>query len=163
MALAEQNRPIGYEPGQSHPRREKVWLPLAREVEWSRGGGRYYGRHTFSNVKVFEVQYAQQIQAPKASYCFNNTSERDIAGIFTVSPVSGIATKPVSIRLTIPAGRDVCKLVGLGKDVSMPADAVGSATFIHDGSAGSITVDASLVKESTLDLIPETDVAAVPP
>jgi len=37
--------------------------------------------------------------------------------------------------------------------VSMPVDSVGSATFAYDGPAGTVKVDAYLVKESTLDVI----------
>jgi tetratricopeptide (TPR) repeat protein len=163
IALAQEYMAIDYGAVHFHTRTKQLWLPLDAEVYWARGGNRYYRRHTFSNFKIFEVESAQQIQAPKASYCFKNTSDRNVTGIFTVSPVSGTAAKPVSIRVTIAAGSDVCKLVGPGKDVNIPADSVGSATFIHDGAAGSISVDTSLVKESTLDLIPETNVAAFQP
>jgi hypothetical protein len=35
----------------------------------------------------------------------------------------------------------------------MPADSVGSATFAYDGPAGTVKVDAYLIKESTLDVV----------
>jgi tetratricopeptide (TPR) repeat protein len=163
IALAQEYVAIDYGPVQFHTRTKQLWLPLDAEVYWERRGRRFYRRHAFSNFKVFEVESAQQIQAPKASYCFKNTSDRRVDGIFTVLPASGTTAKPVSIRLTIPGGRDVCKLVGRGKDVNMPVDAVGSATFVHDGAAGSIEVDTSLEKETTVDLIPETNIAAIQP
>jgi hypothetical protein len=163
IALTQEHMAIDYGSVQFQTHKQQLWLPLDAEVYWERRGHRFYRRHTFSDFKVFEVESAQQIQAPKESYCFTNTSARDIAGILTVSPVSGIPAGAVSIQFTIPPGRSVCKLVGPGKDVSMPVDQVGSATFKHNGLAGWITADANLVKESTLDLIPESDIAAFKP
>jgi hypothetical protein len=92
-----------------------------------------------------------------------NTIDRDIAGILIVSPASGISAEAASVRFTIPPGQSVCKLVGPGKDVNMRVDDIGSATFVHNGPAGSIKANANLVKESALDLVPETDPAAVKP
>jgi len=99
------------------------------------------------------VETAQLIQAPKESYSFTNTSDQAIAGSLTVAPSSGLTLNSVSIKFTIPPNGTIYKLVGPGKDVSMPVDSVGSATFAYDGPAGTVKVDAYLVKESTLDVI----------
>ena len=44
----------------------------------------------------------------------------------------------------------------------MSVDEVGSATFMHNGPAGSIKADAYLVKESTLDVIADSSVSISP-
>lgn len=145
---------IDYGPVQFQTRKLELWLPLDADVYWERRRHRFYRRHTFSNFKIFGVESAQQIQAPRESYCFKNTIDHDIAGILTVSSVSGISVKSVSIQFTIPSGGSVCKFVGPGKDVNMPSDEVGSATFTHNGIAGSIIAEANVVNASTLDIIP---------
>jgi len=47
----------------------------------------------------------------------------------------------------------------------MPADEIGTATFMHNGPTGSISIrtDANLVKESSQELVPETGIAAIKP
>lgn len=161
--LTQEYMAIDYGPVQFQTHNRQLWLPLDAEVYWERHGHRYYRRHSFSNFKLFEVQTAQQIQSPEQSYCFKNTSDQDIAGHLTVSSVAGTSTKDISILLTIPSGRSVCKIVGPGKDVSIPADEVRSATLTYDGSAGSITAEANLVKETVLDLVPEGTTKASTP
>lgn len=162
IALTQEHMVIDYGPVQFQTHKQ-LWLPLDAEVYWERHGRRFYRRHTFSNFKVFEVQSAQQIQSPKQSYCFKNASDQDVAGILTVSPISGVSAKAVSIRFTVPSGNRVCKIVGPDRDVRIRAEEVGSATFVYNGTAGSIAVDANLVKETTLDLIPETNLSALHP
>jgi len=132
---------------------QQLWLPQAADLYVERQGRRYYRRHTFSDFKIFTVETAQLIQAPKESYSFTNTSDQAIAGSLTVAPSSGLTLNSVSIKFTIPPNGTIYKLVGPGKDVSMPVDSVGSATFAYDGPAGTVKVDAYLVKESTLDVI----------
>jgi hypothetical protein len=61
-----------------------------------------------------------------------------------------------AVRFTTPFGHSVCKFVGSGRDVDIPVDQIGSATFTHDGLAESITADVNLSRESTLDLIAES-------
>jgi len=153
IALTQEYMAIDYGSVRFHTHHEELWLPLDAEAYWERHGRRFYRRHTFSDFKVFAVDSAQQINAPKESYCFKNNADRDVAGILTVSPISGVSAKIVSLEFTIPSGRSVCKLVGPDKDVSMAANEVGSAVFQHDGVDGSITADANLVQASTLDLI----------
>jgi Tfp pilus assembly protein PilF len=162
IELTQEYVTIDYGPVQFQTRKQQVWLPLDAEVYSERGKRRFYRRHTFSNFKVFEVDSAQQIQAPKQSYCFRNADDQNIAGVLTVSPVAGTSAKSVSVRFTIPPGQSVCKMVGPGKDVSLPADKIDSATFAYDGPAGSITVEANLAKESVLNLVPGTDLPPAP-
>jgi len=163
IALTQERIAIDYGPVQFRTHIQQLWLPLFAELYWERGARRIYRRHTYSDFKLFEVASSQQIQDPQESYCFMNTSDRDIAGILIVSPTSGIAVEAASVRFTIPSGQSVCKLVGPGKDVNIPVDDIGSAAFMHNGPAGSIRANANLVKESALDLVPETDLTTIKP
>jgi hypothetical protein len=163
IALTQERIAIDYGPVKFRTNTERLWLPLFAELYWERGARRLYRRHTYSDFKIFEVASTQQIEAPEASYCFVNTSDRDIEGILTVSPATGISVPAASVRFTIRAGQNACKLVGLGKDVNIPVDDIGAATFVHNGAAGSIQANANLVKESALDLVPETNLAGIKP
>lgn len=145
-----------------HSRKIQLWLPQTAELYMERRGNRFYRIHTFADFKIYTVDADQSIHAPKESYCFTNTTDHDINGILTVLPASGISVKAVSIQFTIPPGLSIYKVVGPGKDISMPVDEVGSATFTHNGSADAIKVDAYLVKESTLDVIADTPVSESP-
>lgn len=156
IELTQEYLTIDYGPVQFQTRKQQVWLPLDAEIYSERGKRRFYRRHTFSNFKVFEVDSAQQIQAPKQSYCFRNANDRSIAGTLTISPIAGASAQPVSVRFTIPSGKSVCKIVGPGRDVSMSADEIDSATFVYDGPEGAITADANLAKETVLNLVPGT-------
>jgi hypothetical protein len=158
VGLTEQLEFINYAAVTFHTRKQQLWLPQSAEMYMERRGQRFYRIHTFSDFKIFAVDTDQSIRAPKESYCFTNTTDRAIAGILTVSPGTGISLKPISIQFTIPPGDSVYKVVGPGKDVSMPVNAVGSATFTYDAPAGSIKADAYLVKESTLDVIADTPI-----
>jgi len=162
IGLTQEHLAIDYGQVKFHTHNQQLWLPLDAEVYAERRGHRYYRRHTFSDFKIFTVDTDQSIHAPKESYCFTNITDHDIAGVLVVSPVSGISLKAVSIQFTIPPGRSVYKVVGPGKDVSMSVDEVGSATFMHNGPAGSIKADAYLVKESTLDVIADSPVSISP-
>ena len=163
IGLTQERITINYGPVEFRGRTEQLWLPLFAELYWERGARRLYRRHTYSDFKLFEVASNQVIEDPEGSYCFMNTSDHDVAGILIVSPIPGGSAQAASVRFTIPAGQSVCKLIGPGKDVNMAVDAIGSATFMHNGRAGSIKANANLVKESALDLVPETDPATVKP
>jgi len=162
IGLTHEYIAIDYGPVKFRTHNQQLWLPLDAEVYAERRGHRYYRRHAFSDFKIFTVDTDQSIHAPKESYCFTNTTDHDIAGILTVSPVSGISLKAVSIQFLIPPGQSVYKVVGPGKDISMPVEEVGSATFVHNGPAGSIKADAYLVKESTLDVIADSPMSVNP-
>ncbi|MGH9747152.1 MAG: hypothetical protein ACRD59_13720 [Candidatus Acidiferrales bacterium] len=162
IGLTQEQLAIDYGPVQFQSQKQQIWLPLRAEVYAERHGHRYYRRHTFSDFKLFTVGTSQQIQPPKQSYSFTNTTEHDIVGTLTVFPLAGISLTPVSVQFTIPPGGSVFKIVGVGKDVGIPPEQVASATFVHNGPAGSIRADAFLVTESTLDVIPETAVSQSP-
>jgi len=159
VGLTEDLLIINYGSVTFHTRKQQLWLPQSAEMYMERHGRRFYRVHTFSDFKIFAVDTDQNIRAPKESYCFTNTSDRTIAGILTVSPVSGISLQAVSIQFQIPPGGSIYKVVGPGKDVSMPVDQVGAATFVHNGPEGSIKADAYLVKESILDVISDSPVS----
>jgi hypothetical protein len=163
IGLTQERIAIDYGAVQFPTHKQQLWLPLFAELYWERGARRLYRRHTYSDFKLFEVASSQQIQDPEGSYCFMNTSDHDIAGILIVAPVSGISAEAASVRFTVPSGQSVCKLVGPGKELNIPVDEIGSATFTHNGPEGSINANANLVKESALDLVPNTDPAAVKP
>ena len=52
--------------------------------------------------------------------------------------------------------------MGPGKDLNLPGLAVESATFVHNGKAESIRVEADLAYATTLDVIPETETKKMP-
>ena len=162
VGLKKQLEIINYGSVSFHSHKQQLWLPQSVEVYFDGRERRFYRTLTFSDFKIFMVDTDQSIHAPKESYCFTNTSDHDIAGVLVVSPVSGISLKAVSIRFTIPPGGSIYKVVGPGKDISMPVDEVGSATFTHNGSADSIKADAYLVKESTLDVIADSPLSINP-
>jgi hypothetical protein len=159
IKLREERMAIDYGLVQFRIHPQQLWLPLRAEVYWDFRGHQMYRRHTFTDFKIFRVETAQHTATPKESYCFTNTSDHDVAGTFTVSPVAGISRQAVSVPVLVPNGRSVCVPVGEGKAVGIPADEVGSATFLHNGLLGSITAEATLVKQSALDLVAESDLA----
>jgi hypothetical protein len=153
---------IDYAAVSFHSRKQQLWLPQSAQLYMERRGTRFYRVHTFTDFKIYTVDTDQSIHAPKEAYTFTNTSDHDIAGILTVTPASGISLNAVSIRFIVPPGKSVYKSVGPGKDISMPVNDVGSATFTHNGSADAIKADAYLVKESTLDVIADAPVPLNP-
>jgi Carboxypeptidase regulatory-like domain len=160
--LKKQMEIINYGSVSFHSHKQQLWLPQSVEVYFDGRERRFYRTLSFSDFKIFTVDADQSIHAPKESYCFTNTSDHDVAGVLVVSSASGISLKSVSIRFTIPPGGSIYKVVGPGKDISMPVDEVGSATFTHNGPADSIKADAYLVKESTLDVIADSPISINP-
>jgi len=158
IALTKERLSIEYGPVEFRSNGERLWLPEVAELYAERGTARYYRRHEFSNFKLFTVATNQSIQ-PKEAYVFTNTSDRDIAGILTVSPSRGSTLQPVSLAFTIPAGKTVFKSVGHGMDVRIPVDSLGSATFSHNGPEGSVTVNAYLTSDSSVDVTPNADIS----
>jgi len=156
IELTAEHIAIEYEQVQFRTQKIQIWLPRQGELYVERRGHRYYRKHTFSDFQVFNVDTSQNIQAPKESYSFTNTSDQDIAGVLTVVPMTGGADKPVTLKFTVPAKGRVFKVVGPGKDVNLPVTEVGSATFAYNGGDGSIKVEANLARETTLDVIPVT-------
>lgn len=138
---------------------QEMWLPQSVEIYAEQYGHRYYRRHTFTDFHVFTVETAQSYQQPKQSYCFTNTTDKAISALLTVKPLSQMG-QDVSIRFSIAAGASACKTVGIGKDLNLPPDEVASATLFHDGPPGALRPDAYLLKESTLDIVPNSDLKA---
>ncbi len=159
MALTEEHIVITYRPVRFRTQEKQLWLPHIIELHVERQGRRYYRRHTLTDFQLFTVDTTENIQLAKESYGFTNESDRDIAGVLTVTPIQGATLKPVSVSFTIPARGKIVKLVGPGKDIAMPVDSVRSATFAHNGPPDAVRVDAHLSKESTLDVV--SDPAAV--
>jgi hypothetical protein len=156
IELSHERSSIEYGLVQFHSQKQEIWLAQTANLWVERKGHRYYRRHTFSNFKVFSVDTTQTEQRAKESYTFTNTSDRDLMGVLTVKPAAGTELDPVTIRFTIPAGGSILKFVGPGKDVNVPVGEVASAVFVHNGKPESIRVDAHLLKESSLDVVPET-------
>ena len=156
IGLTEEFLSIDYKPVFFHTHTQKLWLPQTTDIYAERAGRRYYRTHSFSDFKVFAVDTDQRIQPPKESYAFTNTTDNDIIGILTVTPLPGKTFHAVTIKFTIPAGSSIIKIVGPGKDVSMPVDSVGGATFVHNGPAGAVKADAYFVRESTLDVVSDS-------
>jgi hypothetical protein len=156
IGLTQERLSIEYKPVSFHTHSQKLWLPQTADIYAERAGRRYHRTHTFTDFKVFAVDTDQRIQPPKESYAFTNTSDRDITGVLTVTPLPGKSFHDVTIRFTIPAGSSIFKIVGPGKDVSMPVDSIGGATFVHNGPAGAVKADAYFVRESTLDVVSDS-------
>src|SRR5208283_4305299 len=162
IKLTQEHIAIDYQPVKFHSSKQQVWLPHLVEFYVEKQNKRYYRRHTFTDFMLFSVETAQSIQAPKGSYSFTNLSDQDVVGELVVRPQEGMAGDIMRLRFKVPAHGVVFKLVGLGKDVNLPMAAVGSASFTHTGPADSIKVDALLLKEATVDVIPETAVSEEP-
>lgn len=154
IELTGEHIAVEYEQVQFRTQKIQIWLPRQGELYVERRGHRYYRKHTFSDFEVFNVDTSQNVQAPKESYSFTNTSDRDIAGVLTVVPLTGATEKPITLKFTVPARGRVFKVVGPGKDVNLPVAEVASATFAHNGGDGAIKVDANLARDTTLDVIP---------
>jgi len=138
---------------------QEVWLPQSAEVYVERHGKRYYRRHSFQDFRLFNVETAQSVKAPKGSYSFTNLTDSDMTGELTVNPVAELTGGPIILRFEVPAHRTVIKTVGPGKDVNLPPASIASAKFVHSGETGSVKVDVDLVKETTLDIVPERALA----
>jgi hypothetical protein len=134
---------------------QEIWLPAGAEVYVERQKRRYFRRHTFKDFRLFNVDTSQAVNAPKGSYSFTNLTDTDMTGELTVIPKEGVPGETITLRFQVPARRTVIKTVGPGKDVSLPVASVGSAKFVHSGEADAVKVDVDLVKETTLDVIPE--------
>jgi hypothetical protein len=131
---------------------QEVWLPQFAELYVDRQKKRYFRRHTFSNFELFNVDTAQKIQVELGSYVITNLSDREVACELTVRPATGTPGQTAILRFSVPAHGKVMKVVGLGKDVNLAPSAVGSAAFTHNGDAGQVSVEASLVSAPNVDV-----------
>ncbi len=146
---------IRYAPVRFNSQKMQIWLPQEAELYVERKGHRYRRSHKYTDFLVFNVETAQNIQAPKGAYTFVNTSDKDVGGVLTVIPKEGTGQDPISVNVLVPARGKALKLVGPGKDVNLPLTAVASATFAHNGKPDSVSVEADLATETTLDVIPD--------
>jgi hypothetical protein len=153
LGLTVEDIAISYRPVHFRTLDGQLWLPNVIDLYVERKGRRYYRRHTLTDFQLFTVEATQNIKFAKESYRFTNQTDHDIKGVLTVTPISGSKARPVSLSFTIPGGESVLKLVGQGKDIQMPVESIGSATFTHEGPHDAIQVDAHLSRESTLDVI----------
>jgi len=153
LGLKVEDIAISYRPVHFRSADGQIWLPEVIDLFVERRGRRYYRRHTLSDFRLFTVEATQNIKFAKESYRFTNQTDRDIKGILSIHPISGVKVHPVELSFTIPAGGSVLKLVGQGKDIGIPVESIGSATFRYDGARDAVLVDAHLSKESTLDVI----------
>jgi len=153
LGLTVEDIAISYRPVRFRRLDGQLWLPNVIDLYVERKSHRYYRRHTLSDFQLFTVEATQNIKFAKESYRFTNQTDHDIKGVLTVHPTSGSKALPITLSFMIPAGASVLKLVGQGKDIQMPVESIGSATFSHEGPPDSVHVDAHLSKESTLDVI----------
>ena len=138
IRLTREHISIDYAAVRFHSRREQLWLPQSADLYVELRGRRFYRRHIFSNFKIFSTDTTQQVHAPKESFCFTNTSNLLITGILNATPVPGKALKPASLTLSLPAKSTVCKTVGAGKDLNIPAEFLASSIFAYRGPADSV-------------------------
>jgi hypothetical protein len=153
---------IEYRSVKFHSTGQQIWLPYKAEVYAERQQRRYYRQHTFTDFRLFNVETSQSVKAPVGSYSFTNTSDSDVPGELMVAPEAKTHLEPVTLRFIVPAHAKIFKVVGPGKDVNMPPASVASATFAHSGKDGEVKVEVFLVKETTLDVIPETPLPEKP-
>ncbi|MGB8457388.1 MAG: carboxypeptidase regulatory-like domain-containing protein [Candidatus Acidiferrum sp.] len=153
IRLSREHISIDYAAVQFRSRHQQLWLPQSADLYVELNGHRFYRRHTFSNFKIFSTDTAQQVQGPKASFCFTNTSGSLITGVLNATPVSGKALKPASLTLAIPAKSTVCKTVGAGKEVNIPVEFLATSSFAFDGPAGSVETESYLPNGSAPQLI----------
>lgn len=155
IQLTKEHMAIDYAPVRFAHLGAEIWLPQSAEQYVERRQRRFYRKHSFSDFKLFNVETAQALQAPRGSYSFTNTTDQDVSGELTVMWTAGTEGKVLSLRFTVPARGRVIKMVGPGKDLNVPGASIVAARFVYTGKEGAVRVDANLVKDSTLDVMPE--------
>jgi tetratricopeptide (TPR) repeat protein len=154
--LRQEHLSIEYAPVKFHSKNVQLWLPQSADLFVEEDKFAFYRTHTFSNFQLFSVGMEEKVHTPKESYSFTNTSDQEIRGELTVTPVLERSITPLSISFTIPPRSSVIKTVGPGKDLDIPADWIASARFVYQGSPGVVEGDALLTKASTLEIVPES-------
>ena len=155
IRLRIEHTAIDYAPKRFSLSEQEIWLPLTAELYVERNDRRFYRKHAFSDFRLFNVETSQAVQAPRGSYSFTNLTDREVKGELTVtSNAEGAEGKIVTLRIALPARGRVIKMVGPGKDVNVPGTSVVAARFVYEGEDGAVRVDANLVTESTLDVVP---------
>jgi tetratricopeptide (TPR) repeat protein len=154
--LRQEHLSIEYAPVKFHSKDVQLWLPQSADLFVEEDKLAFYRTHTFSNFQLFSVGMDQKVYTPKESYSFTNTSDQEIRGQLTVTPVLERSITPFSISFTIPPRGSVIKTVGHGKDLDIPPDWIASARFVYQGAPGAVEGDALLTKASTLEIVPES-------
>ena len=162
IALTLEHFTIDYQPVRFQSTGQQLWLPQTAEIYVERKNRRFYRRHIFSDFRLFNVDTSQKIRTPSESFSFTNTSDRDISGELTVERNNSAAGDPVTLRFVVPAHSVIFKIIGPGKDISIPPSTVASATFTHEGEPAAIKVDTRLARETAVDVVPQTSVAPQP-
>ena len=162
IGLTNEHTTIKYLPVEFHSQKLQIWLPQEAATYVERKGHRYYRRLVYTDFRLFNVDTAQNIETPRGSYSFVNLSDQEITGVLTVIPKEGTQVEVVSLRIVVPSRKRVYKVVGPGQDVNLPGSAVESATFVHNGKAESMRVEADLAYATTLDVIAETETQRTP-
>jgi tetratricopeptide (TPR) repeat protein len=158
--LLREHLSIDYAPVQFHSKDVQLWLPASAQLLVVKNNLAFYRTHAFSNFQIFSVGAGQKVGAPKESYSFTNLSDQDVRGKLTITPMTGHSLAPVSITFTIPPRQVVLKAVGPGKDLNIPPESIESARFVYEGVPGVIQADALLTRPSTIEIVPESPVAA---
>ena len=146
---------IEYESVRFRNQQIQIWLPRSAELYVDRKRHRYYRKHSFTDFKVFNVDAAQDLHAPKGSYSFTNFSDRDIAAVLKVQSIPAAKRGVITLSFTVPARGKVFKVVGPGGDIDITISEVASATFAHSGPREAIKVDVDLGRETILEVLPE--------
>lgn len=160
IRLTREHISIDYAAVRFRSRREQLWLPQSADLYVEFRGRRFYRRHIFSNFKIFSTDTTQQVQAPKESFCFTNTSDLLITGVLNATPVRGKALKPASLTLSLPAKSTVCKTVGAGKDLNIPVKFLASSTFAYQGPADSVEANSFLPNGNVPEVVMERSLPA---
>ncbi len=86
-----------------------------------------------------------------STWGFNNNSDHDMSGTFTIYDGSGNVLKTVSV--TVPAGK--VKFYSSGpSDLNLPNNVAGSAMFAFVGPPGAIQADAYMLNSNATVVIP---------
>jgi len=157
IELVKQHQEIEYTAMKFASTDQEIWLPQNAEVSVERHGRRYFRIHAFRDFRLFNVDTAQNVQAPKSSYRVTNLTDRDMTCELTVSPAEGSSARPVTLRFSLPPHKTVIKAVGPGKEVNLPVESVRAAKLVHSGESGSVRVDVNVSNETTLDVVPASE------
>ena len=156
IRLTKEHTVLEYAPVRFAQSGQEVWLPQRAELYVERNEKRYYRMHIFSDFRLFNVETAQTVQAPRGSYSFTNLTDQDVKGELTVmSSVGGAEGRVIKLKFTVPARGRVIKTVGPGKDVDAAEASVVAAQFVYAGEDWAVRVDANLGRESTIDVVVE--------
>ncbi len=82
---------------------------------------------------------------------FNNSSDADLSGVFTLFDTSGTAIKTVNVSLSAGKVKFYSSVHG---DLNLPTNSAGSATFAFVGPPGAVQGDATILNSTATVLAP---------